>query len=70
MGIEEEWDLTGTFIVGANFKIEEKNGRLWTAKITKVERERVHFLDREGNPIGLHRDDIKAYRRLRGGDDG
>jgi hypothetical protein len=60
----QEWDLTTTFKVGEHWKIEERGGRTWTATITKVEPDRVHFKDREGVPAGLHRDDIKKYRKL------
>ena len=67
---ERDWDLRDTFIVGAYFKIDEKSGKIWTARITKVEPDRVHFIDRDEQPVGLHRDDIKKYRRIRGDVDG
>jgi hypothetical protein len=69
-GEGEEWDLRGTFTVGAYFKIEEYSGKLWTAKIVRVEADKVHFLDRDGEPVGKHRDEIKNYRRIRGDEHG
>jgi hypothetical protein len=67
---EKEEELTRIFIVGALFKIEEKSGQLWTAKITSVQGRTINFTDKLGDTCGVHFDNIKAYRRLRGGVDG
>lgn len=69
-GEGEDWDLRTTFKVGSHFKIEEWNGKLWTAKITRVESERVFFTDKNGDNVALHRDDIKKCRPIKGDEHG
>jgi hypothetical protein len=63
---EKEEELASIFLVGAHFKIEEKSGQLWTAKITSVQGRTINFTDKNGDACGVHFDNIKAYRRLRG----
>jgi hypothetical protein len=46
---EKEEELTRIFIVGALFKIEEKSGQLWTAKITSVQGRTINFTDKLGD---------------------
>jgi len=63
MGKEEE-----IFKVGCLYKIEEQNGKIWTALIVQVQGDLISFKDREGQMVGLSiKSDIKKYRQLKQG---
>jgi hypothetical protein len=52
------------WVPGARFKIEEKNGQLWTATILRVEGNLIYFTDKNGQTCGVDKDNIKSFRKL------